>query len=76
MRRRPRVFHFARLCGPNLARFLAREPPSDWPQHLRFAYEILLNELHVPDEEARRLVIASVPKALACAQSVDRRVEL
>jgi hypothetical protein len=76
MRRRPHVVPFARPSVRNLLCLLTVKPPIKWPEHLRLAYEILQNELGIPDLNVRRLVIDSVSHAHACAQAIDQRAQI
>jgi hypothetical protein len=75
MRRHPRSVPFARVYLPRLVRIL-NDKLTKWPQHLRLAYELLHNELKLPDQTARRLLIDSVAYARTCARAADQRARI
>ena len=57
----------------SVVRNLMAQPVTDWPKHLRLAWEILANKRGVDDTTARAVVSASLSATHRCGQAIDQR---
>jgi hypothetical protein len=73
MRRRARAVPLARKRREKLGFELDAQQPTDWPKHLRLAWQVLRDNSTISEEDSRDLVIQSVSAAHRCAQLVDER---
>src|SRR6476646_8600866 len=73
MRRHVKLFHLAQARGGPLGRRLNAKRPSEWPEHIKLAWAILLDELQLPEAAAFQLILDSVSEAQNCAKSINRR---
>jgi hypothetical protein len=63
MRRRPRIFHLARMRVADRIRALAATLEAGWPRHLKSACKILHEELGLSAQHARELTVNTVSMA-------------
>jgi hypothetical protein len=75
MRRRPRIFHLARMRVADRIRALGVTEEANWPIHLKRAWRILHEELGLSARQARELTVNSVSPAHTCAQAITRRAQ-
>ena len=66
--------HARRSLKPLLAR-LKSPKASDWPPHLFGAWQILTDELGLPEVEARSVIFQSVQVAHDCVKAQSKRVD-
>jgi hypothetical protein len=73
MRRHARIVHRSRLRLENLERRLQSQPPTEWPKHLRLAWEILQRKQSLSETTSMHLILGSVSAAHKCAREINRR---
>src|SRR5262245_27271568 len=73
MRRHARIVHRSRLRLENLERRLQLQPPTEWPKHLRVAWEILQSKRSLSETSSMHIVLGSVSAAHKCAREINRR---
>jgi hypothetical protein len=57
----------------SVVRDLAAQPMTDWPKHLRLAWEILAKKRVIDEVAARTMLFASLSAAHRCARAIDQR---
>jgi hypothetical protein len=73
MRRHARIVHHSRLRLENLERRLQSQPPTEWPKHLRLAWEILQSKRSLSETSSMHIILGSVSAAHKCAREINRR---
>jgi hypothetical protein len=54
-------------------RDLRTRPATEWPKHLRLAWEILIDELDMDHDTARAILLDCFSAAHRCAQAINQR---
>src|SRR4026207_1474044 len=72
MRRNVQVFHLAKARSTPLRRRIAWLAVDKWPEHPKLAYAILRDELKLPENVARQVLLDSISHANACCNAVNR----
>jgi hypothetical protein len=75
MRRRVQIVHLGRTRILPLARRVKSSPVSQWPAHIKLAWEVLQNNSNITEKTARALIVDSILAAGVCAEAINRRSE-
>ena len=73
MRRHARIIHRSRMRLENLELRLQSQPTTEWPKHLRLAWEILQRKRSLSETTSMHIILGSVSAAHKCATEVNRR---
>lgn len=73
MRRHARIIHRSRMRLENLERRLQSQPPTEWPKHLRLAWEILQSKRSLSEISSMHIILGSISAAHKCAREINRR---
>ncbi len=73
MRRRVQIVHRAEARIGPLMRRIESAPISQWPEHVKLAWEILQESSKTTEKSARAIVLESMTAAQVCAAAINRQ---